>query len=201
MSFDKGQYSMGSLPSRHVAQRDMRSHTRLKLRRFGGESAENLEARLKKLKEDLQEREKALQKETESIDTNKPVAEVSVEHQEYDDDDEVLSRPSSSSSDEDDAEPDKVRKITSKLGQETDTALKRELLRVQKERQAREALGLPLSNVNPLLERNSGIQRKWDDDVIFKNQAKPEQARKEQRFVNDIVHSDKHKGFLKKFVI
>jgi protein CWC15 len=56
---------------------------------------------------------------------------------------------------------------------------------------------------NPLL--NSGtkdfnIKRRWDDDVIFKNQARGVDDKPKNRFVNDMLRSDFHKKFLNKYV-
>lgn len=43
------------------------------------------------------------------------------------------------------------------------------------------------------------IKRRWNDDVIFRNQARDEPERK-KRFINDTVRSDFHRNFLKKYV-
>lgn len=40
---------------------------------------------------------------------------------------------------------------------------------------------------------------RWDDDVVFKNQARDEPTLK-KRFVNDTIRSDFHRNFLKKYV-
>ena len=40
-----------------------------------------------------------------------------------------------------------------------------------------------------------GLKRRWDDDVVFKNQSRGEQQQK-KRFVNDTIRSDFHKKFL-----
>jgi protein CWC15 len=55
---------------------------------------------------------------------------------------------------------------------------------------------------NPLLaaEAASGkMKRRWNDDVVFRNQAKGEPETK-KRFINDTVRNDFHKRFLNKFV-
>ncbi|KAL7480396.1 hypothetical protein ACHAW6_006085 [Cyclotella cf. meneghiniana] len=58
---------------------------------------------------------------------------------------------------------------------------------------------------NPLL--NSGgavtsgrIKRRWNDDVVFRNQAKGEPDQTKKRFINDTVRNDFHKRFLNKFI-
>jgi len=56
---------------------------------------------------------------------------------------------------------------------------------------------------NPLLNTKSdfNIKRRWDDDVVFKNQARgtDEKGRKKE-FVNDLLRSDFHKRFMSKYV-
>ena len=43
------------------------------------------------------------------------------------------------------------------------------------------------------------LKRRWNDDVVFRNQAKSEPAPK-KRFINDTVRNDFHKRFLNKFI-
>jgi protein CWC15 len=43
------------------------------------------------------------------------------------------------------------------------------------------------------------LKRRWNDDVVFRNQAKNEPAPK-KRFINDTVRNDFHKRFLNKFM-
>jgi protein CWC15 len=55
---------------------------------------------------------------------------------------------------------------------------------------------------NPLLAAGatSGrMKRRWNDDIVFRNQAKGEPAPK-KRFINDTVRNDFHKRFLHKFI-
>lgn len=61
---------------------------------------------------------------------------------------------------------------------------------------------------NPLLAGDDGDQnnnssarmkRKWNDDVVFRNQAKGEPEIK-KRFINDTIRNDFHKRFLNKFI-
>jgi protein CWC15 len=42
------------------------------------------------------------------------------------------------------------------------------------------------------------VPRRWDDDVVFKNQANKDT--KTKRFVNDTVRNDFHRKFLKRYV-
>ena len=41
---------------------------------------------------------------------------------------------------------------------------------------------------------------RWDDDVVFKNCAKGEEARKSRGFINDTLRSEFHKKFMEKYV-
>eukprot|EP00921_Rhytidocystis_pertsovi_P004937 GHVQ01008575.1.p1 GENE.GHVQ01008575.1~~GHVQ01008575.1.p1 ORF type:complete len:214 (-),score=46.54 GHVQ01008575.1:172-813(-) len=54
---------------------------------------------------------------------------------------------------------------------------------------------------NPLLSSDTyvGINRRWDDDVVFKNQTKGK-AKPKKTFINDAVRSEFHKKFLTKYI-
>jgi protein CWC15 len=43
------------------------------------------------------------------------------------------------------------------------------------------------------------IKRRWNDDVVFRNQARDEPDQK-KRFINDTIRSDFHRNFIKKFM-
>ncbi|EKD21240.1 uncharacterized protein L3040_000718 [Drepanopeziza brunnea f. sp. 'multigermtubi'] len=55
---------------------------------------------------------------------------------------------------------------------------------------------------NPLLNKSDfNVKRRWDDDVVFKNQARGTEDRgKKKEFVNDLLRSDFHKRFMSKYV-
>ncbi|PHH62924.1 hypothetical protein CDD81_6557 [Ophiocordyceps australis] len=93
--------------------------------------------------------------------------------------------------------------------------LQRELERVRREREekkkqeeaekAREEEDERVRNIalgNPLLNKqDSSVKRRWDDDVVFKNQARGTEDRgKKREFVNDLVRSDFHRRFMSKYV-
>ncbi len=44
-----------------------------------------------------------------------------------------------------------------------------------------------------------GIKRRWDDDVVFKNQTRGE-VKAPRRFINDTVRSDFHRRFLERYI-
>ncbi len=45
----------------------------------------------------------------------------------------------------------------------------------------------------------SGIIYRWDDDVVFKNQARGE-LKTAKRFINDTIRNDFHRKFLNKYM-
>ena len=57
---------------------------------------------------------------------------------------------------------------------------------------------------NPLLDptgqggSSAAVKRRWDDDVVFKNQSR--EAKKERTFINDTVRNDFHRRFLSKYI-
>lgn len=69
------------------------------------------------------------------------------------------------------------------------------------EREKEIARGNPLLNAPGPAEY--GVKRRWDDDVVFKNQARGTSEREKGRskeFVNDLLRSDFHKRFMTKYV-
>ncbi|CEJ93199.1 Putative Cwf15/Cwc15 cell cycle control protein [[Torrubiella] hemipterigena] len=96
-----------------------------------------------------------------------------------------------------------------------DAELQRELERVRREREekkkreeaerAAEEEDARTRNIalgNPLLNKQDfTMKRRWDDDVVFKNQARgTEDRNKKKEFVNDMLRSDFHKRFMNKYV-
>ncbi|KAF6834310.1 Cwf15/Cwc15 cell cycle control protein [Colletotrichum musicola] len=66
----------------------------------------------------------------------------------------------------------------------------------EEERERDIALGNPLLN-----KPDFNMKRRWDDDVVFKNQARGTEDRgKKKEFVNDLLRSDFHRRFMNKYV-
>lgn len=68
------------------------------------------------------------------------------------------------------------------------------------------AAGNPLLNLRSAMASSTagkaqdfGVQRRWDDDVIFKNQAAPRSSGS-QGFVNDLSRSEFHKKFMNRYI-
>ena len=72
---------------------------------------------------------------------------------------------------------------------------KEEAERAAEEEQQRE---IDVARGNPLLNaKDFTMKRRWDDDVVFKNQARgTEDRNKKKEFINDMLRSDFHKKFM-----
>ncbi|KAK0711246.1 Pre-mRNA-splicing factor Cwf15/Cwc15 [Lasiosphaeris hirsuta] len=95
-----------------------------------------------------------------------------------------------------------------------DAELQRELERVRRERAEKrekeereraaaeeEARERDIALGNPLLNKpDFNMKRRWDDDVVFKNQARGTEEKGKKEFINDMLRSDFHKRFMGKYV-
>jgi protein CWC15 len=128
-----------------------------------------------------------------------------------DNDDDETDLDNDSDSSEDDGDDD---------DEDDEAALLAELGRIRAEREAaklkmeqaeaaeeNERLEQAAVLGNPLLTANTSsgafvagrLKRRWNDDVVFRNQAKGEPI-PQKRFINDTVRNDFHKRFLNKFI-
>jgi protein CWC15 len=115
----------------------------------------------------------------------------------------------SSDSDDDEDEEALLQAELAKIRAEREQAQKKAQEELDREEQARQEeaalLGNPL--LNPGASRSglqaaaagTGAKRRWNEDVVFRNQARGEPAAK-KRFINDTVRNDFHKRFLNKFI-
>lgn len=81
----------------------------------------------------------------------------------------------------------------------------REAERIRKEKRAEEEDPHAILAGNPLLAASTsttsfGVKRRWDDDVVFKNQARGVDEKPQKRFINDTTRSDFHRRFLDKYI-
>ena len=119
--------------------------------------------------------------------------------------------------DKDDSDSDNSSEISGDDSDDETAELMRELEKIKKERaieeerKEREQMlkdekekSEAILKGNPLLQGDEpamgGLKRRWDDDVVFKNQSRGEPTSK-KRFVNDTIRSDFHKKFLKKYIV
>lgn len=103
----------------------------------------------------------------------------------------------SDNSDDEDEEAELIRELE-KIKQE------REQERAEKEAKERaqveEEYKAQVVESNPLTKTgNAAMKRRWNDDVVFKNQSRTEPETK-KRFINDVIRSDFHRRFLNKYI-
>ena len=60
--------------------------------------------------------------------------------------------------------------------------------------------GNPLLNSSTAAAESGRLKRRWNDDVVFRNQARGEPDQNKKRFINDTVRNDFHKRFMNKFI-
>lgn len=123
------------------------------------------------------------------------------------DDDSDLDSSSDEDSDSDDDSEDEdeeeaLQAELAKIRAEREAAKAKEQAEQEAEEQSRmeEAvlIGNPLLNSNDQ-EVSGKMKRRWNEDVVFRNQAKGEPEQK-KRFINDTIRNDFHKRFLNKFI-
>ncbi|KIM76630.1 hypothetical protein PILCRDRAFT_98712 [Piloderma croceum F 1598] len=54
--------------------------------------------------------------------------------------------------------------------------------------------------VNTTVPGTFAVKRRWDDDLIFKNQAMAARDKPQGQFVNDLLRTEFHKKFMQKFI-
>jgi len=114
----------------------------------------------------------------------------------------------SDDSDEDDSDGDDTAAVLAELErikrERAEETARREAAEAEVEAAERRA---ELAGGNPLLALEKGgggaadfsTKRRWDDDVVFKNQARSE-PKQQKRFINDTVRNDFHRRFLNRYI-
>ncbi|KAF1997082.1 Cwf15/Cwc15 cell cycle control protein [Amniculicola lignicola CBS 123094] len=121
----------------------------------------------------------------------------------YRDEDADDSESSESSEDEDDDEEDETAALMRELAkikkERAEAKAKEDAERAAREDEERE---ITVAHGNPLLNaKDYTLKRRWDDDVVFKNQARgTEDKNKRKEFINDMLRSDFHKKFMNRYV-
>lgn len=149
--------------------------------------------------EDPEAKRRRIIEETRDIDADDSDSSSS----EKDDDDDDDDSDSDSDSDDEEAELQRELERVKRERQEKREREEREKAAAEAEERERE-----IARGNPLLNNNGGgaktdftVKRRWDDDVVFKNQARgTEDKNKSKEFVNDLLRSDFHKRFMSKYV-
>ncbi|EXB97653.1 Protein CWC15-A-like protein [Morus notabilis] len=204
-------------PSQKYSSRDLAAHTTLKSRREGQDTQDELQKR--NLREELDERERrhfsSKDKSYDDRDRRKG-SHLLLEGTKRDIEDRIIPRSvdaddsdveaksydESDDDDDDDEDEDDTEALMAELEQ---IRKERAEEKLRKERQEREeelkVKEAELLRGNPLLNNPTSfnVKRRWDDDVVFKNQARGE-TKTPKRFINDTIRNDFHRKFLQKYM-
>ncbi|MCJ1413403.1 complexed with cef1p [Ptychographa xylographoides] len=85
-----------------------------------------------------------------------------------------------------------LEKIKKERAEQREREEREKAVEEQEKRENDIASGNPL--LNPTQDFN--VRRRWDDDVVFKNQARGTDDKRKKEFVNDLLRSDFHKRFM-----
>lgn len=223
-TFDPAKGKDNKNPTGQTSARDIASHTKLKYRKEGQEEFEELD------ENDFKNRLLAAEREHFNKIKAVETTEAAYSHRELTHEQQLLLQAVEEgklpSDDEQVSEASKLKSISGIHDVETDDdedddeedteALMLELAKIKqeraeaKERQDRERAELEKQQEqevlrgNPLLNdpdsQNFTVKRRWDDDVIFKNQARGMDDKPKKRFINDMLRSDFHQKFMDKYI-
>jgi protein CWC15 len=224
----EGGWAAGGNPSTQTSGLDANAHTKLKVRR-GPQVVDRKKALRESLLKLEQAENKVLGKRpiSEKVEQEgrmkllKQTAEVDEEaiRKKYDDKDagggEESDGWSAGNDEENDLDASSSEEEEDSDDEDEEAALQAELAKIRAEREAKKAkqdaeeaaeeeekLEEAALLGNPLLasgDASGKLRRRWNDDVVFRNQAKGEPAIK-KRFINDTVRNDFHKRFMNKFI-
>ncbi|KAL1991238.1 hypothetical protein VTN49DRAFT_5742 [Thermomyces lanuginosus] len=142
-----------------------------------------LEEGLEDEEEDMEAKRRRILEETRDIDADSVGSEDESSEEDSDDEDE---------------EAELMRELEKIKRERQEQKQREERERAAKEQEQRE---YEIARGNPLLNpQDFTVKRRWDDDVVFKNQARGTEQKKPKEFVNDLLRSDFHKRFMSKYV-
>ncbi|ONK59032.1 uncharacterized protein A4U43_C08F2270 [Asparagus officinalis] len=216
----QGPAPASSRPSQKFSSRDLAAHTTLKPRREGQDTQEEVQRR--NLREELEERErrhfsskdKSYAEDRDRrkggstghllLEGTKREVEERIIARNVDADDSDVDVKSDDESDDDDEDEDDTEALLAELErikkERAEEKLRKERQQQEEDLKAKEA---ELMRGNPLININNAasfsVKRRWDDDVVFKNQTRGE-AKAPKRFINDTIRSDFHRKFLQKYM-
>ena len=130
--------------------------------------------------EDIEAKKRRVLEETRDLDAASDTGSESSEEESEDEEDETAELLR------------ELEKIKRERAEKREQEEREKAAREQEERESDIALG------NPLLmpDREAETKRRWDDDVVFRNQARGTEKKGKPEFVNDLLRSDFHKRFM-----
>lgn len=139
--------------------------------------------------EDYEAKRRRVLEESRDIDAD------SSSHSDNDDDDDD---DDDSDDDSEDETAELMRELAKIKAERAEQAAKEAAEKAAKEEEQKE---FDIARGNPLLNpKDFNMRRRWDDDVVFKNQARGTEEKKGKEFVNDLLRSDFHRRFMSKYV-
>lgn len=201
-------------PSQKYSSRDIASHTTLKPRREGQDTQDEVQKR--NLKEELEERERRhfssrddrrdRRREPGSGHLQLEGARRDIEERivprNLDADDSDVDVKSDDGSDDDDDDEDDTEALLAELERiKKERAEEKRLKELQEKEEELKVKEAEVIRGNPLINNATSfnVKRRWDDDVVFKNQTRGE-TKATKRFINDTIRSDFHRKFLHKYM-
>ncbi|KAL5713020.1 hypothetical protein ACHQM5_015137 [Ranunculus cassubicifolius] len=202
-------------PSQKYSSRDMAAHTTLKPRKEGQDTQDEIQKR--NLREELEDRERRHFSSREDRDrrrgssgsgllqlegAKRDIEERARAPRNIDADDSDGDVKNDDDDDDDDDDEDDTEALLAELErikkERAEEKMRKERLEKAEELKVKEA---ELVRGNPLLNSATSfnVKRRWDDDVVFKNQTRGE-TKQVKRFINDTIRSDFHRKFLHKYM-
>lgn len=206
-------------PSQKYSSRDLAAHTNLKPRKEGQDTQDEVQKR--NLRDELEDRERRHfsskdKSYGEDRDRSRRGSHLLLEGSKRDAEDRIVPRHEDAddsdvdvksdddSDDDDDDEEDDTEALLAELEQikkeRAEEKARQERQQQEEDLKVKEA---ELVRGNPLLNfqnpTNFNVKRRWDDDVVFKNQARGE-TKAPKRFINDTIRNDFHRKFLHKYM-
>ncbi|KDO22524.1 hypothetical protein SPRG_11707 [Saprolegnia parasitica CBS 223.65] len=219
---NEGGWNSGGQISMQFSARDLPGHTKLKTRQLGQGTSDELAERdligeltdrERKYEEDKLKEVDFAQQKIMRLKDNKTLLLKGDEWEDrakdvqtkYDDaDDDVGDSESDSESDDDDSDDEEAELMRElekiKREREEERLRKEQAERDEEEKRAKDEvlMGNPLTSAMAPAG-SATIKRKWNDDVVFKNQSRNEPELK-KRFINDTIRNDFHRRFLKAYI-
>lgn len=139
--------------------------------------------------EDYEAKRRRVLEETRAIDADSDSSDSDSDNDDDDDD---------SDDDSEDETADLMRELAKIKAERAEQAAREAAEQSAKEDEQKE---FDIARGNPLLNpKDYNLKRRWDDDVVFKNQARGTEEKKGKEFVNDLLRSDFHRRFMGRYV-
>lgn len=203
-------------PSTFFRAKDQVAHTKLKFRQPGQNATEDLNK--KDLRAELEDKERKHFRakggsdfeeqrqadlkllEAPDIGTGLGGKPKVLQPKAVDADEENEELSESSSDDDDEDEEAELLAELARIRKEREQEAAKKVAEAEKSKQ--QALQEEVIHGNPLYRQAQAdfqVKRRWDDDVVFKNQARGE-PKAQKRFINDTIRSDFHRRFLTRYI-